>query len=96
MQRDEIKLNKDRRLKKVMGLNSLPETCPRCGWACLYLMHVYYVSPWNDHGGLCPACIMEAVNKFDREGWPVDPAALAMEAAIKQAKIKPEPERLFN
>lgn len=51
-------------------------TCPRCGWPCVQLIPPYYDSPWKEFGGICSACIQEAVNKFDREGWPPDPLAV--------------------
>lgn len=47
--------------------------CPRCGWACDHLVVAYYESVWNEHGGICSQCIIEAAQKYDRDGWPEVP-----------------------
>lgn len=48
------------------------ETCPRCGWACAYLIEPYWDSPWLDFGGICGECAEVAAEKFDETGWPPD------------------------
>lgn len=72
LRRDEIRIRRSP-LGKHVGLDSMEFTCPRCGWPCTHLVPPYYESPWREFGGICSACIQEAVSKFDREGWPPDP-----------------------
>ena len=48
--------------------------CPRCGWACDHLVVAYYPSVWNEHGGICSQCIIEAVAKYEADGWPEEPS----------------------
>lgn len=57
-----------------VGSESMKRTCPRCGWPCTHIVSCYYDSPWNEHGGICSACIQEAVALFDTKGWPPDPS----------------------
>ena len=57
-----------------VGDDSMPETCPRCGWPCTHTVVAYWDSPWNEHGGICSQCIREAVANFERNGWPPEPA----------------------
>lgn len=66
------------RRKKVIctttvGKNSMPLTCPRCGWPCTHLVISYYDSPWNQYGGKCCECCNEAAAYHDRVGWPAWP-----------------------
>lgn len=72
LRRDEIRIRKSW-LGKHVGLETMPLTCPRCGWPCVHLVRPYYESPWREFGGICSACVQEAVSKFDRDGWPPDP-----------------------
>jgi hypothetical protein len=57
----------------TVGKNSMPLTCPRCGWPCTHLVIPYYDSPWIQYGGVCCECCQEAAAHFDQVGWPPDP-----------------------
>lgn len=45
-------------------------TCPRCGNPCHVLVPPYYESPWAEWVGLCCECCLDAMEHFEREGWP--------------------------
>lgn len=84
-----------RRFKDHVGGDSMPETCPRCGWPCTHLVRAYYVSVWNDHGGICTLCCQDAQMRFDRDGWPPDPGEVQPE--VKGRAVEPEkPDTLFG
>ena len=59
--------------KAHVGDADMPETCPRCGWACTHLTSAYWESPWNTYGGMCSECCKEAAARFDVTGWPPEP-----------------------
>lgn len=78
--------------KDHVGKDNMPETCPRCGWACTHLVKAYWDSPWNQYGGFCSQCIREAAAKFENSSWPVDPRDMKQE----RAPIAERPPELFN
>lgn len=86
----------DRGRKKLdshVGNPSFPETCPRCGLPCTHRTIVFWESPWNEFGGICTQCIVEACNHFDMNGWPHDPR----DDVLKKPKAEVEPaKRLFD
>ena len=87
MARDPRKIN-----NAFVSRDSMPLTCPRCGWPCTHLVRAYWPSPWNEHGGMCHECCMDACAAYDRKGtWPDDPAEV-----VEEKVPAPVPERLFD
>lgn len=78
-----------------VGKDSMENTCPRCGWPCTHLVHAYFDSPWNEHGGICTQCCHEANLRFDVVGWPDDPHLQLQIEADAQPQVE-EPPELFN
>lgn len=77
---------------KGVGNDRMMLTCPRCGWPCEYLVRPYFGGEWAEHGGFCGECVLEAVSKFDRDGWPADPLAGA-DFEVDLTAL-PEPEQI--
>lgn len=91
----DAKVKRDPRILKRfaahVGDDAYPETCPRCGWPCTHLVRAYWNSPWNDHGGFCTICCQEAERRFDRDGWPPDPAEEIPEVPERTDQAEPVP-----
>jgi len=56
-----------------VGKEKFPLDCPRCGEPCTHLTTAYYESPWNEYGGTCGQCCIEAASHYDKKGWPPHP-----------------------
>lgn len=69
-----------------VGDDSMPHTCPRCGWPCNHLVKPYWVSPYRRLGGICAQCCIEANEHYDQVGWPPEP----------QPQLDSEAPRLFE
>lgn len=58
----EHRLHRDVIDAPSVGDESMPFTCPRCGWPCEDLSAIEG-SAWTEHGGLCEQCLIEWVER---------------------------------